>query len=134
MRIRTTTAAALAALTLALTLTACDSDTEGKSGEVPPYTIVQQDTSGDRRDLVVEVESVDTHLNSAFDDLRAVFNDVTHRLTEEADYRVSINCSAGGSAGAGDRLANGTVAVDSKGTVRQSDFGVTEKRTCGPKG
>ncbi|MEU5366832.1 hypothetical protein ABZ354_25740 [Streptomyces sp. NPDC005925] len=128
MRTRTTTAAALAALTL--TLTACDSDTEGKSSEVPPYKIVQQDTSGDSRDLVVEVESIDGGTNSAFDDLHAVFNNVADRLTDEADYRVSINCSTGGAAKADNRLANGTVRVDSTGTLKEANFGIAQSQTC----
>ncbi len=120
---RTRTTAALVSALLAVALTACSGDTEGKATDVPSYKIVQQDTGGDNRDLVVEVESPDG--------LEAVFNNVAGRLTDEADYLVVIKCSMGETADVDARLATGTVVVGSTGKVREAEFQPDrDRRTC----
>lgn len=126
MRTRTTLAAA--GLLLA-TLTACGTDTEeAKPVDAPPYKVVKQDTSGNKRDIEVQVDSTER--------LRDVFDAVASSLTEEAGYHIVINCSTGGTATVDNRLANGQKAVGTMGEVTtglkagEVEFSTNEGRTC----
>lgn len=127
MRIRTATTAAAA---LALTLVGCSSsdDSAEPAADVPEYKITQQDDSGNQRNVEVEVTSTTS--------LRAVFDDVTKRLTDEAGYTIVINCSTGGTKSADNRLANGRYAVGQMGAAATgldagtADFSTNKGRTC----
>lgn len=107
-----------------------DTDSKDREGKVTPpaYTVVKQDDSGNKRDIVVEVDHTT--------DLRAVFDDVTSNLTDEAGYYVMINCSTGGTAKVDNRLANGQHAIGNLGAATTgldeggSEFSVNEGRTC----
>jgi hypothetical protein len=87
-----------------------DSKDHTKPAAKPPhYEIVKQDTSGNARNVEVEVNSTTN--------LRAVFDAVTKRLTDEAGYSIVINCSTGGTARVDNRLANGKYAVGRMGAA-----------------
>ena len=118
MRSRTTTA--LIAAALLATLTACGGSADDKPATPPPaYKIVKQDTEGNARTVVVEVDSTDG--------LEAVFDDVAKKLTEEAGWFVQINCSSGNTEHVDNRLANGKKAVGNMGAARTGlDDGATE--------
>ncbi|RMB83661.1 hypothetical protein [Streptomyces shenzhenensis] len=126
-----TTLTALAALTLAAALTACsssDSTSSKPAADAPPYKITRQDKSGNQRQVTVEVTSTK--------DLRAVFDDVTAKLTDDAGWFVEINCSTGGTAGADNRLANGKKAVGNIGAAStglddgKTEYEANEGRSC----
>ncbi|NYE40702.1 hypothetical protein [Streptomyces fulvorobeus] len=127
---RTHTTAALIAAGLLATLTACSTSehVEDKTVTAPPYKIAKQDSDGNTRDVVVEVDHTT--------DLRAVFDDVVHGLSDEAGYHVVINCSTGGTASADNRLANGQHAIGSMGAATTgldegaSEFSINKGRTC----
>lgn len=123
-----------AAITAALlaTVAACadtggTADSEPKA-EVPKYTVVERDTQGNQRNVVVEVDSTEG--------LRAVFDDVVSGLEGEAGYHVSINCSSGATKRADNRLANGRYAVGAIGSAStglaegEKDFSENDGRTC----
>ncbi|MFJ7337867.1 hypothetical protein ACIQUU_32040 [Streptomyces sp. NPDC101116] len=117
-----TTAAAVLLAALA-TLTACDGSEDGSDSSdskpaAPPYKITQQEDSGNQRTVRVEVESSK--------DLRAVFDDVADKLTDEAGYFVEINCQTGGTGKSDNRLANGKKAV---GTVGAASTGLADGQT-----
>ncbi|MEU3976879.1 hypothetical protein [Streptomyces bacillaris] len=120
MRTRTTITTAIA--TALLTLTACGTtpdEVTPAAGPAPAYKIVKQDTEGNARTVVVEVDSTDG--------LEAVFDDVAKKLTEEGGYFVQINCSSGSTEHVDNRLANGKKAVGKMGAVRTGmDDGATE--------
>ncbi|MFE0808199.1 hypothetical protein ACFW34_12035 [Streptomyces sp. NPDC058848] len=94
----------------------------------PAYTVVEQEVEGNRRIVVVEVDSTKN--------LRAVFDAVTKDLTDEAGYFVEINCSTGGTDKVDNRLANGRYAVGRMGSAATgldeggSDFSTNEGRSC----
>lgn len=96
--------------------------------KAPPYKVVQQESSGDTRNVTVEVDSTK--------DLRAVFDAVTKDLDDEAGYWVQINCSTGGTKDADNRLANGKYAVGRIGAAGtglkagSSEFSTNKGRTC----
>ncbi|MEW2631802.1 hypothetical protein AB0903_09115 [Streptomyces sp. NPDC048389] len=132
MRPRHLTPAITTALLLALT--ACSSDSEGAefvgkpAADAPPYKVVKQDTSGNSRDVIVEVDSTQR--------LEDVFTAVADSLTEEAGYHIQINCSTGGTASVDNRLGNGKKAVGNMGEATtglkdgQTEFKANEGRTC----
>lgn len=129
MRHTTTAAATIAALLLA-TLTACSSgsDDPTAAADIPTYKITSQDASGNKRDITIEVDHTT--------DLRAIFDDATGKLNEEAGYYVMINCSTGGTKSADNRLANGQHAIGRMGTATtglkdgESEFAALEGRKC----
>ncbi|MFJ2515599.1 hypothetical protein ACIPEL_36280 [Streptomyces griseoviridis] len=96
--------------------------------DVPKYTLVRQDKTGNKRTVVAEVDTT-SHL-------RAVFDAVTARLTDEAGYFVMINCSTGGTKTVDNRLANGQKAVGRLGEATtglddgHTEFSTNEGRTC----
>ncbi|MDX3068241.1 hypothetical protein PV518_39820 [Streptomyces sp. ND04-05B] len=110
-------------------------DTSGKDGKpkakAPAYEVVQQEKHGNKRTVVVEV---DTTKN-----LRAVFDAVTEKLTDEAGYYVMINCSTGGTKDLDNRLANGQKAVGNMGAATTgleeggTEFSTNEGRSCPDK-
>ncbi|MGY1671970.1 hypothetical protein [Geodermatophilus sp. SYSU D00710] len=105
---RTRTALTLAvpfALMSSLGLAGCGGD--DASADAPPYTVVSDETRGVTRNLVVEVDSID--------DLRGVVDALVTTFDEDAGYFVSVNCAAGGAAGADNRLANARYARGSAG-------------------
>ncbi|MFF9284853.1 hypothetical protein [Streptomyces griseosporeus] len=105
-----TAAALLAAVAALASLTACSSsDSNDDKPAAPPYKITKQDASGNQRQVTVEVTSTK--------DLRAVFDDVADKLTDDAGYFVEINCATGGTAKADNRLANGKKAVGNIGAA-----------------
>ncbi|MCA1218849.1 hypothetical protein [Streptomyces sp. 8L] len=119
MKHRTTAAAVL--LTALASLTACSSgsDDSSKAADVPAYKITHQDTSGNQRTVTVTVTSTKG--------LRAVFDDVAGKLTDDAGYFVEINCTTGATKGADNRLANGKKAVGNTGVATTGlDDGKTE--------
>ncbi|MEV8353183.1 hypothetical protein ACFVTT_34050 [Streptomyces niveus] len=125
---RTTHAAAITAALL-LALTACGSEDDSKPASPPPaYKVAEQDTTGNVRNVTVEVESTKN--------LRAVFDDVIKDLDDEAGYHVLINCSTGGTGTSDNRLANGKYAVGNMGAAATgleegaSEFTTNEGRTC----
>lgn len=109
-----------------------DDQNSGKSdkasAKTPRYEIVEQDTTGNKRDVVVEVDTTKS--------LRAVFDEVTGKLTEEAGYYVVINCSTGGTDSVDNRLANGQKAVGNMGAATtgleagDTEFSTNPDRTC----
>ncbi|MCC9712060.1 hypothetical protein E4N62_46765 [Streptomyces sp. MNU76] len=121
----------MATVVSALTsLTGGDSNdkSDKAAAKAPRYEIVEQDTSGNKRNVVVEVDSTKS--------LKAVFDDVTGKLTEEAGYYVVINCSTGGTDDVDNRLANGQKAVGSMGAATtgledgDTEFSTNPDRTC----
>ena len=104
-----------------------ETSTEAKAG-TPRYEVVEQDDTGNKRNVVVEVDSTK--------DLRAVFNAVTKSLSDEAGYYIMINCSTGGTSGADNRLANGQYAIGSMGQATTgledggTEFSTNKGRTC----
>ncbi|MCD9592442.1 hypothetical protein [Streptomyces sp. 8ZJF_21] len=113
-------------------LIACDSDEKADDkAAIPPYKITHRDTSGNQREIEVQVDSAKS--------LRIIFDDVTKDLTDEAGYTVLINCSTGGSKAADNRLANGTYAVGNIGAAGtglkdgEKKFEPVEGRTCPDK-
>ncbi|AQS70854.1 hypothetical protein [Streptomyces pactum] len=97
----------------------------------PAYTVVEQDDEGNKRLVVVEVDTTK--------DLRTVFNAVTDSLDDEAGYFVQINCSTGGTDKVDNRLANGRYAAGHMGSVvtgldeGATDFETNEGRSCPAK-
>ncbi|MET9138890.1 hypothetical protein [Streptomyces parvulus] len=132
-----TTAAALAAAAL-LALTACSSsetggDSKPKTEAKPPaYTVVDREEAGHTRQITIEVDSTKG--------LRAVFDDATKDLSENAGYTVLINCSTGGTKSMDNRLANGTYAIGNYGSAAtglddgEKQFEPVTGRTCPAKG
>ncbi|MFI1701968.1 hypothetical protein ACH419_39310 [Streptomyces bobili] len=108
-----------------------DKDSDKPAAKAPPYQVVQQEESGNTRNVVVEVDSLAN--------LRPVFDAVTKSLTEEAGYFVMINCSTRGTAGADNRLANGKKAVGRMGSATTgleaggAEFSTNAGRTCPKK-
>ncbi|MFD5002209.1 hypothetical protein ACFWMV_04805 [Streptomyces mutabilis] len=94
----------------------------------PAYEVVEQDDEGNRRIVVVEVDSTK--------DLKGVFDAVREDLKDEAGYFVQINCSTGGTDTVDNRLANGRYAVGRMGSAAtgldegSSDFELNEGRSC----
>ncbi|MER5991551.1 hypothetical protein [Streptomyces viridosporus] len=134
MNTRTTLTALCAAATLA-GLAACttssndtSSKTDKPAAKTPHYKIVKQDTSGNQRQITVEVDSTKG--------LRAVFDAVTKDLSDEAGYTVQINCSTGGTDSVDNRLANGQYAIGRIGQAstglkdRGSEFSTNDDRKC----
>ena len=101
------------------------------TAKAPAYEVVQQDDSGNMRNVVVEVDSTK--------DLRAVFDAITEDLTDEAGYFVEINCSTGGTKDVDNRLANGRYAVGNMGQAATgldeggSEFSTHKGRSCPDK-
>lgn len=129
-----TTAGALAAAALALT--ACAPTSTGPanakaSPTAPPYKVVDQDTSGHRRTIVVEVRTTKN--------LRDVFASTVRGLEDEAGYTVLINCSTGGTDDVDNRLANGSYAIGNMGEAttgledRGHEFSTNKERKCPDK-
>jgi hypothetical protein len=111
--------------------TSGSNDGKGKSDtakDAPAYNVVEKDTSGNTRQVVVEVDSTK--------DLEAVFNDVADTLTDKAGYWVQINCSTGGTDKVDNRLGNGKKAVGNVGAAAtglkdgQTEFSANKDRTC----
>jgi hypothetical protein len=125
-------ATAIGGLTIAaFALTGCGSDNSSSPADTKPapdYRIVKQDDSGNQRTVTVEV---DTTKN-----LKAVFDDVIPKLTDEAGYYIEINCSTGAAKAADNRLANGRKAVGSMGAATtgldegQTTFEKVNGATC----
>ena len=124
------TIAALSIVAALAALTACSSDSsdDKPAAKAPAYTITHQDDSGNQRRVQVEVNSTDG--------LRAVFDDVSAKLTDDAGWFVEINCSSGGTAKADNRLANGRKAVGRIGAAAtgladgETEFQVNDGATC----
>jgi hypothetical protein len=91
---------------------------KSSAARTPAYKVVHQDDSGNQRYVTVEVTSTKG--------LRAVFDDIAGKLTEDAGYFVEINCSTGGTKGADNRLANGRKAV---GTIGKASMGLDDGQT-----
>ncbi|MFE9764630.1 hypothetical protein ACFYPC_08885 [Streptomyces sp. NPDC005808] len=125
---RTRVAIAACTTALAITLVACSSENSESAATAPSYKITKQDNSGNSRNVEVSV-------NSAHD-LKAVFDDVTKNLTDEAGYHVYINCSTGGTAAVDNRLANGRLARGNMGQAAtglndgETEFETVEGHTC----
>jgi hypothetical protein len=100
-----------------------DGQPAGEAGK-PSYRVVKDGN----RQITVEVDSAKA--------LRAVFDDVRKKYTEDGGYFVSINCSTGATKSADNRLANGRFAVGSLGAAQTglksgtAEFEVNEGRTC----
>lgn len=137
MRIRHTAAATI--VITALALTGCNADTgddkaSSKSSspaakaKTPAYKIVEQETSGNTRQVVIEVDTTK--------DLKAVFTAVTKTLKDEAGYFIDINCSTGGTKTVDNRLATGKLARGNMGAAAtgldedDSEFSTNKGRTC----
>lgn len=127
------TAAVLTAAALALTAcTAADTESAKPKAAPPAYKVVQNDKSGNQRQVTVEVKTTTG--------LRAVFDDVTKTLKSDAGYFVWINCTTGGTSGADNRLANGKYAVGNIGAATtgldegEQEFEVVKDRKCPDKG
>ncbi|MET9729659.1 hypothetical protein ABZZ79_03030 [Streptomyces sp. NPDC006458] len=124
MRIRHTAAIAL----LASALTACSASSTDDNADAPAYKVVTQDASGNKRNVVVEVDTAKG--------LRAVFDAVVGDLTDEAGYYIMINCSTGGTADLDNRLANGQKAIGRMGAATTgleeggTEFSTNDGRTC----
>ena len=108
-------------------------DTDDKPDAKPPaYTVVKQDSDGNQRDVVVDVDSTKQ--------LRSVFETVIKDLDDEAGYYVQINCSTGGTDSVDNRLANGRYAVGRMGAAvtgmseGNTEFSTNKDRTCPAKG
>ncbi|MGW3711359.1 hypothetical protein ACWDN6_14575 [Streptomyces albogriseolus] len=101
------TAAAVLLAALA-TLTACSSEPE-PAADAPPYTITEQDDTGNQRTVRVEVKTADR--------IEDVFNTVADTLDDEGGWFVEINCSTGGTKSADNRLGNGKKAVGATGAA-----------------
>ncbi|QJT04368.1 hypothetical protein G9272_32135 [Streptomyces asoensis] len=132
-------AAAITITALALTgCTSTDTSDDAKptkkapAAKTPAYKIVEQETSGNTRQVVVEVDSLTG--------LKDVFTAVTKKLTAEAGYFIDINCSSGGTASVDNRLANGKLARGNMGAAATgldedgSEFSTNAGRTCPDKG
>lgn len=120
-------------LVIAIGVTSDSSESDDKpAADAPPYTVVDQDPSGNKRNVVVEVGSTK--------DLRAVFDAVTDSLAEEAGYYIMINCSTGGTENVDNRLANGQYAIGRMGRAttglddRGTEFSTNTDRSCPDKG
>lgn len=96
--------AAVGAIVVVVALLATDTEPKAEN-----YRITQQDTSGNQRRIVVEVDTDDN--------LESVFADIVTTLDDEAGYLISINCSSGGSSSVDNRLANGRYAHGPMGTA-----------------
>lgn len=122
----------LAALSLAaLALTACGSSNTNSGEPAPSYEVVEQESSGNTRNIVIEVDTTK--------DLRAVFDASIGDLSDEAGYWISINCSTGGTASVDNRLANGKYAIGRMGAAatglkdKGSEFSTNKGKTCPAK-
>ncbi|MEU3097200.1 hypothetical protein ABZ690_21060 [Streptomyces sp. NPDC006967] len=113
---RTATAAAVLLAALA-TLTACSSEPE-PAADAPPYTVTEQDDTGNQRTVRVEVKTAER--------VEDVFNAVADTLDDDAGWFVEINCSTGGTAKADNRLGNGRKAV---GNIGAATTGLDEGET-----
>lgn len=129
---RTRHAAIAAAALLALSACTTDSDTDTKaSADTPRHRVVEQDDTGNKRNVVVEVDSTKS--------LRAVFDSVTKSLTEEAGYYIMINCSTGGTEDVDNRLGNGQYAIGRMGAATTgleeggTEFSTNADRACPDK-
>jgi hypothetical protein len=97
----------------------------------PKYNVVEQDDTGNKRNVVVEV---DTTAN-----LRKVFDTVADNLSDEAGYYIMINCSTGGTKDVDNRLANGQKAIGRLGAATTglepggTEFSTNEERSCPDK-
>ena len=106
-------------------------DNGDDNAKAPAYKVVQQDTSGNTRNVTVEVATTKN--------LRAVFDAVTNDLDDEAGYWVVINCSTGGTKSVDNRLANGKYAVGRMGAAAtglddgDSEFSTNKGRSCPSK-
>ncbi|MFJ8146963.1 hypothetical protein ACIQ6R_18075 [Streptomyces sp. NPDC096048] len=95
---------------------------------VPAYEITKQETTGNTRNVTVEVDSTKG--------LEAVFNDVARKLTDEAGYFVQIDCATVGADKSAARLANGKVAVGNMGAAAtgldegETEFAALDGRSC----
>lgn len=123
----------LVLLVVVIGVTTDTSESDDKpAAAIPAYKVVDQDPSGNKRNVVVEVGSTKN--------LRAVFDAVTDSLTEEAGYYIMINCSTGGTKGVDNRLANGQYAIGRMGTAttgledRGTEFSTNAGRSCPDKG
>ncbi|MFF8679506.1 hypothetical protein ACF07F_16505 [Streptomyces sp. NPDC015237] len=133
MNTRTTAAALAAGALLALTACTSSSDDKPKAETKPPaYTVVDREEAGHTRQITIEVDSTK--------ELRAVFDDATKDLSENAGYTVLINCSTGGTKSMDNRLANGTYAIGNFGSAAtglddgEKQFEPVTGRTCPAKG
>ncbi len=106
-----------------------DSNSDAKSSaQGPHYKVVEQDTIGYLRTVVVEVGTAKN--------LKGVFNAVTKSLTEEGSYNVVINCSTGGTKDLDNRLANGRYAIGKMGAAltglneRGTEFSADKNPAC----
>ncbi|WP_432135857.1 hypothetical protein [Streptomyces sp. bgisy154] len=103
-------------------------DDDKQADPKPPYEVVQQDTNGNKRTIVVEVNTTK--------DLRSVFDAVTTGLKDEAGYYIMINCSTGGTKSVDNRLANGQYAIGRLGEATtglndgDTEFSTNKGRTC----
>lgn len=99
---------------------------------VPHYKVVDRDSGKYSRQITIEVDSKKN--------LRAVFDDSTKGLRENAGYTILINCSTGGTKNVDNRLANGTYAIGNFGRATtglddgEKKFEPVEGRTCPDKG
>jgi ABC-type oligopeptide transport system substrate-binding subunit len=128
MRIRHT----IAAVTItALALAACSSNDSSSEQPAPDYKVVEQDDSGNQRQITVEVNTTKN--------LRAVFDNVTKDLNDDAGYFVWINCSTGGTKSVDNRLANGKYAHGNIGAAATgledggTEFSTNKGRSCPAK-
>ncbi|MEV7793409.1 hypothetical protein AB0O68_15660 [Streptomyces sp. NPDC087512] len=105
-----------------------DGDDEKPDAKPPAYTVVKQDDSGNKRNVVVEVDTTEN--------LKGVFHAVTKSLSDEAGYSIQINCSTGGTKSVDNRLANGQYAVGRMGAATTGldegdiEFAINDDRTC----
>lgn len=105
-----------------------DSSKSDTADAKPSYKVVEQDTSGNTRQVVVEVDSTTG--------LRAVFDNVADTLTDKAGYWIQINCSTGGTAKVDNRLGNGKKAVGNIGAAStglkdgQTEFEALDGAAC----
>ena len=102
--------------------------TDSSERDTSGYTVVSEDTSGNQRRIVLEVDSADK--------AEAAFNDITGSLTDDAGYIIQINCSTGGTDSVDNRLANGRYAIGGIGqattglTNGESEFELVDGATC----
>ena len=123
------------AATVVLTLVGCN-DSDGSSPEPgtttrgdskqapePAYRIIEQDTSGLQRTVLVQVDTIEG--------LELVYKAVKAELTEEAVYLVGIECSTGGDS-YDRRLANGRYILGAAGAAEAGlPAGTSEYQAAG---
>lgn len=119
---------ALFVIVVAIVLSDSSESGDKPSANTPAYQVVKQDPDGNKRDVVVEVDTTE--------DLRAVFDAVTDNLSEEAGYYITINCSTGATENTDNRLANGQYAIGRMGRATTgldeggTEFSTNDDRTC----